>query len=43
VVGQFTLRSVNSVCSKEEFPDEWKKLIVVPVYKKGDKTDCSNY
>jgi hypothetical protein len=27
----------------EEFPEEWKELIIVPVYMKGDKTDCSNY
>jgi len=24
-------------------PDEWKESIKVPVYKKGDKTDCSKY
>jgi hypothetical protein len=24
-------------------PEQWKESIVVPVYKKGDKTDCSNY
>jgi len=24
-------------------PEEWKELITVPLYKKGDKTDCSNY
>jgi len=22
---------------------EWKKSIIVPIYKKGGKTDCSNY
>jgi hypothetical protein len=22
---------------------QWKELIVVPIHKKGDKTDCSNY
>jgi len=26
--------------NKEELPEE---SIVVPIYKKGDKTDCSNY
>ena len=24
-------------------PEEWKELITVPVYKKGEKTDCTNY
>jgi hypothetical protein len=24
-------------------PEEWKELINIPLYKKGDKTDCSNY
>jgi hypothetical protein len=31
----------NSFLKKEELPEEWK-LIVVSVYKKGDKTDFSN-
>ena len=24
-------------------PEEWKKPIIVPNYKNGDKTDCNNY
>jgi len=31
------------IWNKEELPQQWKKSITVSVYKKGDKTDCSNY
>jgi hypothetical protein len=34
---------VNSIWNKEELPDQWKESIIVPVHKKGDKTDCNNY
>jgi hypothetical protein len=34
---------INSIWNKEEFPEQWKGSIIVPIYKKGDKTDCSNY
>jgi hypothetical protein len=30
---------INSVWNKEELPDQWKESIIVPVHKKGDKTD----
>ena len=29
--------------NKKKFPEDWKKSIVVPIYKKGDKTYCTNY
>jgi len=31
------------ICNKKGLPEEWKESIIVPIYKKGDKTDCSNY
>jgi len=34
---------ITSICNKEELPEEWKELIIVSIYKKGDKTDCNNY
>jgi hypothetical protein len=34
---------IYSIWNKEELPEEWKESIIVPGYKKGDKTDCSNY
>jgi len=32
-----------SLWNKKEFHEEWKESIIVPMYKKGDKTDYSNY
>jgi len=29
--------------NKKELPEEWKELIIVPIHKKEDKTDCNNY
>jgi hypothetical protein len=36
-------KPINSIWNKEELSKEWKESIIVPIYKKGDKTDCSNY
>jgi len=46
--GGKTIRSeihkrINSIWNKEELSEEWKELIIVPIHKKGDKTNCSNY
>jgi hypothetical protein len=29
----------SSIWNKEELPQQWKESIIVPVYKKGDKTE----
>jgi hypothetical protein len=34
---------INSIWNKEEVPNQWKQSIIVPIYKKGDKSVCSNY
>jgi len=34
---------IISIWKKEKLPKEWNESIIVPVHKKGDKTDCSNY
>jgi hypothetical protein len=38
-----THKLINSVCYKKELLQLWKESIIVPAYKKSDKTDCSNY
>jgi hypothetical protein len=46
--GGRTIRSevhklINSIWNTEKLPEQCKKSIIVPLYKKGDNTDCSNY
>lgn len=31
------------IWNSESVPQDWKDSVVVPVYKKGSRTDCSNY
>jgi hypothetical protein len=34
---------INSIWNKDVLPDQWKESTIVPILKKGDKTDCNNY
>jgi len=34
---------IISIWNKEELSDERKDSIIVPIYKKGYRTDCNNY
>jgi hypothetical protein len=36
-------RLIYCIWNKEELPQQWKESIIVPIYKKGSKTDCNNY
>jgi len=34
---------ITYIWKKEKLPEEWKESVIVPILKKGDKTDCNNY
>jgi hypothetical protein len=34
---------INSVWNEKKLPDQCKESIIVPIHKKGHKTDCNNY
>jgi hypothetical protein len=36
-------RLISSIWNKEELPQQWKETVIVPIHKKGAKTDCNNY
>jgi hypothetical protein len=33
----------SSIWNKEELANQYKESIIVPIHKKGNKTDCNNY
>jgi hypothetical protein len=37
------LQLIMLIWNTEELPHQWKESIVVPIHKKDDKADCSNY
>jgi len=34
---------IISIWNKEELSEEWKESVILPIYKKDDKTDFENY
>jgi hypothetical protein len=34
---------IKLIWNKQQLPQQWKEITVVPIHKKGDKTECSNY
>src|SRR5664279_1505412 len=40
---QIIYQLCKRVWDEETFPEEWRKAVIVPIYKKKDKLDCNNY
>src|SRR5687768_14511585 len=34
---------VKRIWNTEELPDQWLEGVILPLHKKGDKTECENY
>jgi len=39
----FIYRICHRVWLVEVLPETWNEAIIIPLHKKGDKTECSNY
>jgi hypothetical protein len=37
------LQPIKFIWNKEEQPEQQEESVILPIYKKSDKTDCSNY
>lgn len=34
---------IREIWNKEQIPMEWTESVIIPIFKKGDKSECSNY
>ena len=42
-IAPFLTRYFNVLFSSSQFPFEWKKAVIIPLYKKGDVSNLDNY
>jgi hypothetical protein len=38
-----THKVVDSVWNKEDLQEQWKEFVLVPIYRRSDKMDCSYF
>ena len=39
-----TMKVLHSICQKtQQWPQDWKRSVFIPIPKKGDAKECSNY
>ena len=43
VAVDFLNRLFNRILCTDEMPDEWRKSVLVPIYRKGNVQSCNNY
>ena len=43
VIGRILLQIINNSIVTESVPNRWKRAVIIPLHKKGDKSDPSNY
>ena len=43
VAVDFMTRLLKRILETDKMPDEWRKSVLVPIYKKGDVQICINY
>ncbi|KAL4112678.1 hypothetical protein QTP88_016423 [Uroleucon formosanum] len=45
--GEEMHKVIFKICQRtweeEQMPEDWKKALIIPIHKKGDKTECGNY
>lgn len=42
-IRDFLFKVCQKTWQEKQMPGSWKEAIIIPLNKKGDKTDCSNY
>lgn len=40
---QFLLQMCRRTWKEGKVPRDWEMAVILPIYKKGDRSDCSNY